>query len=180
MRFWGVFIVGRVDIRSLAWRVFPCREDLHYYAYLAGSFLVGIPLIRVSRGAQDVSLYIHAWRPSKAMSDSSKVYLSPSASFCQLLILSMHSGHLSQMSLISRRTCNRRLYGVVVYEGTSKVVGFVRTVSFVSCEWVYQTFRVTLITRLARSSYLIQIDYHCIKYCLSNAMKKRQKATTIS
>ena len=79
--FGGVFIVGRVDIRSLAWRVFPCREDLHYYAYLAGSFLVGIPLIRVSRGAQDVSLYIHAWRPSKAMSDSSKIYLSPLASF---------------------------------------------------------------------------------------------------
>ena len=25
----GVFIVGRVDIRSLAQRAFPCREDLH-------------------------------------------------------------------------------------------------------------------------------------------------------
>ena len=34
----GVFIVGRVDIRSLAQRAFPCREDLHYYAYFVGSF----------------------------------------------------------------------------------------------------------------------------------------------
>ena len=101
---------------------------------LRDPFLVGIPLIRVSREAQDVSLYIHAWRPSKAMSDSSRIYLSPLASFHQLLILSMHSGHLIQVSLILRRACNHRLYGVVVYEGTSKVVGFVRTVSFASCE----------------------------------------------
>ena len=25
----GVFIVGRVDISSLAQKIFPCREDLH-------------------------------------------------------------------------------------------------------------------------------------------------------
>ena len=64
-------------------------------------FLVGIPSIRVSHGAQDVSLYIHVWGSSKATSNPSKVHLSPSASFRQLLILSMHSGRLIQVSLIS-------------------------------------------------------------------------------
>ena len=57
-------------------------------------FHVGVPLIRVSRGAQDVSLYIHAWGPSKATSDPSKVYLSPSASFHQHFSTFMHSGRL--------------------------------------------------------------------------------------
>ena len=57
-------------------------------------FLVGVPLTRVSRGAQDVSLYIHAWGPSKATSDPSKVYLSPSASFHQHFSTFMHSGRL--------------------------------------------------------------------------------------
>ena len=38
---------------------------------LRDTFLVGIPSIRVSRGAQDVSLYIHAWGPSKATSNPS-------------------------------------------------------------------------------------------------------------
>ena len=49
---------------------------------LRDPFLVGIPSNRVSCGVQDVSLYIHAWGPSKATSDPSKVYLSSSASFC--------------------------------------------------------------------------------------------------
>ena len=44
-------------------------------------FLVGILLIKVNRGVQDVSLYTHAWGPSKALSDLSKVSLSPLASF---------------------------------------------------------------------------------------------------
>ena len=97
----GVFIVGRVNIRSLAQRVGKIFITMHI---LQDPFLVGIPSIRVSRGAQVVSLYIHAWRLSKAMSDSSKVYLSPSPFFRQLLIMSMHSGLLIQVPLISRRT----------------------------------------------------------------------------
>ena len=80
-------------------------EKIFINAYiLQDPFLVGIPSIRVSRGAQDVSLYIRVWGPSKAMSDPSKVYLSSSASFLQLLIPSMHSSHLVQESLISRHT----------------------------------------------------------------------------
>ena len=34
-------------------------------------FLIGVFLIRGKRGAQDISLYTHAWRPSKATSGSS-------------------------------------------------------------------------------------------------------------
>ena len=113
-------------------RLFLVGKIFIYVRILRDPFLVGIPSIRVSRGAQDVSLYIHARRLSKAMSDPSKVYLSPLASFHQLLIPSMYSGCLIQASLILRRT--RRLYGVVVYECTSKVVGFIMTVRFASCE----------------------------------------------
>ena len=44
------------------------------------------------------------------MSDSSKVYLSLSTSFHQLLVLSTHFGHLIQVSLISRHT---HLFGIL-------------------------------------------------------------------
>ena len=57
-------------------------------------FLVGVPLIWVSHGAQDVSLYIHVWGLSKATSDPTKVYPSSSASFCQLYSLSIYFGCL--------------------------------------------------------------------------------------
>ena len=80
--------------------------------YLAGSFLVEIPLIRVSHGTQDVSLYAHTWRPNKAMLDPSKVYLSPLTSFLQLLVLFMHSGRLIKVSLISR--CSRQPWGGII------------------------------------------------------------------
>ena len=61
---------------------------------LRDPFLVGIPLIRVSHGAQDVFLHVHSWGPSKAMSNPSKVYLSPLPSSRQLFSLSMHSRRL--------------------------------------------------------------------------------------
>ena len=44
------FFVGKISINA---RV------------LRDPFLVGFPSIRVSHGAQGISLYIHAWRPSK-------------------------------------------------------------------------------------------------------------------
>ena len=97
-------------------------------------FLLRIPLIRVSCGAQDVSLYVHAWGPSKAMGDLSKVYLSPSPSFRQTFSPSMHFGHLIS-SVIDLKAhpfalrWNCRLFGVI--NGcTSKVIGFLRFVSF--------------------------------------------------
>ena len=99
-------------------------------------FLVGIPLIRVSHGAQDVSLYVHGWGPRKATSDPSKVYLSLSASFCQLFSLSMHyvpfiSSIIDLEAHPLALRWNRRIYGVV-YECTSKVIKFIRFVSFAS------------------------------------------------
>ena len=48
---------------------------------LRDPLFIGILLIRVNCGAQDVSLCTHAWRPSKALSDPSKVSLSSSASY---------------------------------------------------------------------------------------------------
>ncbi|KAK9984541.1 hypothetical protein SO802_034066 [Lithocarpus litseifolius] len=64
---------------------------------LRNPFLVGLPSIMVNRRAQDISLCTNAWRPSKAMSDSSKVCLSPPASFRQLLIPSSYSSRLVQV-----------------------------------------------------------------------------------
>ena len=71
----GLFLVGKIFINV---------------RILRDPFLVGIPSIKVSHGAQDIFLYIHA----QVQARPSKVYLSPSASFCQLLISSMHSSCL--------------------------------------------------------------------------------------
>ena len=96
------------------------REILFNSRILQNPFLVGLPLIKVNPGAQDFSLYTHAWRPSKVMSDSLKVCLFPLASFCQLLIPSTYSSRFVQMfvnlkvqSLAlrwNRRLCTRCLF----------------------------------------------------------------------
>ena len=44
-------------------------------------------MIRVNRGAQDVSLYTHSWRPSKAMLDPSQVSFSTSVSYLGILVV---------------------------------------------------------------------------------------------
>ena len=54
-------------------------------------------MIRVKYGAQDISLYAYARRPSKAMLDLSKARLSSSASLRQLLIPFIYSSHLVQV-----------------------------------------------------------------------------------
>ena len=59
-------------------------ENLLNLRILRNPFLVGVFLIRVKRRAQDVSLYTHAWRSSKATLDPSKVYVPPLASLHQL------------------------------------------------------------------------------------------------
>ena len=117
----GLFLVGKIFINV---------------CILWDPFLVGIPLIRVSHGAQDVSLYVHGWGPRKATSDPSKVYLSLSASFCQLFSLSMHyvpfiSSIIDLEAHPLALRWNRRIYGVV-YECTNKVIKFIRFVSFAS------------------------------------------------
>ena len=138
----GSFFVGKIFINA---------------RILQDPFLVGIPLIRVIRGAQDVSLYIHAWRPSKATSDLSKVYLSPSASFRQLLILSMHSGCLVQESLISRRTYQPwdETVNFMVSLFTNAQAKLSGSIGPSALPRVYQTLRITLITTNASTSMTV-------------------------
>ena len=48
-------------------------------------------MIRGKRVAQDISLYMHASRPSNATSDSSKIHISPLAYPLQLTIFTLLS-----------------------------------------------------------------------------------------
>jgi len=74
----GSFLVGKILINA---------------CILNDPFLIGIFLIRVNRGAQDVSLYTHAWRSSKAMLDPSQVSFSLLVSYLGVLVvLQMSSG----------------------------------------------------------------------------------------
>ena len=67
-------------------------------------------LIRVKRGAQDISLYAYTWRSREAMSASS---------LCQLHILSIYSSCLVHVFVVlkvqpSALKWNHRLYPIVV------------------------------------------------------------------
>ena len=81
MRVLGFY--SSIGLTSVPWhrRPFLVGKIFMNACILQDPFLVGIPLIRVNRGVQDVSLYTHVWSSSKAMSDPSEVYLSISASF---------------------------------------------------------------------------------------------------
>ena len=81
MRVLGFY--SSIGLTSVPWhrRPFLVGKIFMNACILQDPFLVGIPLIRVNRGVQDVSLYTHVWSPSKAMSDPSEVYLSISDSF---------------------------------------------------------------------------------------------------
>ena len=137
MRVFG-FFYSSMGLTYAHWlrRSFIVGDIFFNFAYLTWSFPYGILLIRVNRGAQDISIYTHAWRPSKAMSDSSKVRLSPSASFRQLLISSIYSSCLVQVFVDLR--VHRHLWGGTVdfilslfsYERTSEADEFIRTVAF--------------------------------------------------
>ena len=125
----GLFLVGKILINE---------------RILWDPFHVGVPLIRVSRGAQDVSLYIHAWGLSKATSNPSKVYPSPSASFRQVLNPSIHSSHSSVINLkahLSALRWNCRLYGVV-HGAQARSSG---SLGLSALPRIYQTSRITLI-----------------------------------
>ena len=117
---------------------------------LRDSFLVGIPLIRVTHRAQDVSLYAHTWsqghvRPVKGLLIPFSFL--PSASCPVYAFWSSHSGVIDLEVQLSALRWNRWLYDIIVYvdECTSKVDGFIRTVSFALCERLHQTFKTTLI-----------------------------------
>ena len=77
--FWGFY--SSIGLTSVSWprRSFLVGEIFFNLHILQNPLLIGVFLIRVYCGAQDISLYTYVWRPSKAISDSSKVYLSSSA-----------------------------------------------------------------------------------------------------
>ena len=97
---WFVMVLGgfysNLGLTFIPWlrRCFLVEEILFNSHILWNPFLVGLPLIRVNHGEQDIFLYNHAWRSSKATSNSSKIGFFPSAFFCQLLIPSTYSSHL--------------------------------------------------------------------------------------
>ena len=77
-----------VELTSVPWRrgSFLVGKILINSRILWDPFLVEILSIRVNYRAQDISLYTHSWRPSKAMLVPSQVSFTPSISFYQLLI----------------------------------------------------------------------------------------------
>ena len=95
MRFWGFY--SSVELVSVPWwrRSFLVGKILINTRILLDPFLVRILSIKVNHGAQDVSLYVYLWGPSKAMLDPSQVSFSPSASFRQHPILPRCFGRLT-------------------------------------------------------------------------------------
>ena len=89
--FWGFY--SSVGPKSMPWSrsSFLIGENLFNPCIFRNPFLVGVFLIRGKSGAQDISLYMHAWGPSKAMSDSLEIHISPSAYSLQLILFSLLS-----------------------------------------------------------------------------------------
>ena len=88
---------------------FLIGENLFNPCIFRNPFLIGIFLIRGKRGVQDISLYTHAWRPSKATSDSLEIHISPSTYSLQLILFSLLSSayclQLTISSLLSSAYC---------------------------------------------------------------------------
>ena len=112
-------------------------ENLLNLHFLRNPFLIGVFLIRVKRGAQDVSLYTHVWRSSNATSDSSKVYVPPLASPRQLPILPSKVPSLASGGAVDFILSSSLM---------SKADGFIRTVAFCFITGEYQYYKITLIS----------------------------------
>ena len=122
--FWGFY--SSVGPKSMPWSrsSFLIGENLFNPCIFRNSFLIRVFLIRGKRGAQDISLYTHAWRPSKATSNSSEIHISLSAYPLQLTVF----------SLLCPR-CSLQVWGGVVDFTTrlslmSEVDNFVMSVAF--------------------------------------------------
>ena len=115
--FWGIY--SSVGPKSMPWSrsSFLIGENLFNPCIFRNPFLVGVFLIRGKHGAQNISLYTHAWRPSKAMLDSSEIHISPSTYSLQLILFSLLSStyclQLTVSSLLCPR-CNRQVWGGAV------------------------------------------------------------------
>ena len=148
----GVFIVSRVDIRSLVQRAFPCSEYFHYYIYLARSFHCRNSPDQGQSWSRTCFLIYSCVEAKQGHVRLVKSLLIPfsfllSASYPVYAFWSSYSSVVDLKAYPLALWWNHQLYGVVIYEGSRKVIGFVKTVSFASCERVYQTFEVTLITK---------------------------------
>ena len=108
-RFWDFY--SSVEPKSMPWSrsSFLIGENLFNPCIFRNPFLVGVFLIRGKHEAQDISLYTHAWRPSKATSDSPKIHISPSTYSLQLILFSLLSSayylQLIAFSLLSPTYC---------------------------------------------------------------------------
>ena len=133
----GVFIVAW-GWHSFLWqrRSFLVGEIFFNSHILRDPFLIGLSLIRVKRGAQDISLYAYTWRPREAMSASSKVRLSSLASFVNFISRPYILVDMFRCLLSSR--CNHQLWSGTIYfilllsghERASEIDEFIRTVTF--------------------------------------------------
>ena len=140
-------------------KCFLVGEILFKSRILRSSFLIGLFLIRVKRGAQDIFLYTYACRPSHAEPVNFTV--------CQcLLITPIYIDNLRVRPLVFEmdRQSFRGVYGHV-----SKVVSFHRFVSFTSRIstyhlpwhdiWFFFFFFLLLISIIEHKSKLFFIFY---------------------
>ena len=125
--FWGFY--SSVGLTSVHWlrRCFLVGEILFKSRILRSSSLIGLFFIRVKRGAQDISLYTYACRPSHV----ELVSFIPSAS---LLVNAFWS---FLFILTTFRCTHQSLRWIVnlfrgVYGHVSRVVSFHKFVSFTS------------------------------------------------
>ena len=126
-----------MELTSVSWQRGSFLEGkiLINMRILQDHFLVRIILIRVNREAQDISLYTHSWRLSKAMLDTSKASFSLSDS------LSSHTNVVGCWDgVVSLWYCCFRLS-----ECTTKANELIGTIGFLIHGWVYPSSKITLI-----------------------------------
>ena len=131
---WGFY--NSVELTSVPWRrgSFLVGKILINMRILQDPFLIGILLIRVNSEVQDVSLYTHSWRESKATLDSSKASFFLSASLLSHTdVVRYWDGVVSLWYSCSRFS-----------ECTTKADGFIGTIGYLIHGWVYPSSKITL------------------------------------
>ena len=91
MRALGGGVYNSVELTFVSWQrgSFLVGKILINTCILRDHFIIGIPLIRINCGVQDISLYKHLWRLSKATLDPSRS-LFPLTSLFPSAFLSSH------------------------------------------------------------------------------------------
>ena len=132
------FFYNGLELTSISWQrgSFLVGKILINTRILQDLFLVRILLIRVNHGVQDVSLYIHLWRLSKATLDPSKASFSPSVS------LSSHTDIVGRWDGVVSLWYHYFHFS----EWTTKADGFIGTIGSLIRGRVYPSSKITLIT----------------------------------